>query len=88
MWKTGRIMSCEMNEHPLGWEIRCYLRSDFHYSHVSRTREGAEQEAEAKKQELVALGWTDPPPMHDQSTRGFVDTYFEVPLVGDNRRAA
>lgn len=24
LWKTGRIMSCEMNEHPLGWEIRCY----------------------------------------------------------------
>jgi hypothetical protein len=23
VWKTGRIMSCEMNEHPLGFEIRC-----------------------------------------------------------------
>ncbi len=63
LWKTGRIMSCEMNEHPLGWEIRCYLRGDFHYSRVSRTRDGAEQEAEAKKQELIALGWTGRPPM-------------------------
>ena len=56
-------MSCELNEHPLGWEIRCYLRSDFHYTHVSRTRELAEGEAEAKKQELIALGWTDRPPL-------------------------
>ena len=23
VWKSGRIMSCEMNEHPPGWEI-CY----------------------------------------------------------------
>lgn len=56
-------MSCEMNEHPLGWEIRCYLRGDFHDSHVSRTREEADAEAEAKKQELLALGWTERPPM-------------------------
>jgi len=34
MWKDGRIMSCEMNDYPLGWEIRCYLQGDFHYSHV------------------------------------------------------
>jgi hypothetical protein len=65
LWKSGRIMSCEMNEHSLGWEVRCYLRGDFHYSHVSRTRGLAEQEAEAKRQELTALGWTDRPPMPD-----------------------
>jgi hypothetical protein len=45
-------MSCEMNEHPFGWEIRCYLRGDFHYSHVSRTRELAEQDAQTKRREL------------------------------------
>ncbi len=65
LWKTGRIISCELNEHPLGWEIRCYLRGDFHYSHVSRTRELADGEAEAKKQELVALGWTNRPLVPD-----------------------
>lgn len=62
VWKTGRIMSCEMNEHPLGWEIRCYLCGEFHYSHVSPVQFAAEEEAEAKKQELIALGWTDRPP--------------------------
>jgi len=36
VWKTGRIMSCEINEHPLGWEIRCYIGGQFHYSHVYR----------------------------------------------------
>jgi hypothetical protein len=50
VWKTGRVMACEINEHSLGWEIRCYLRGDFHYSRVSRTRVEAEQEAEAKRQ--------------------------------------
>jgi hypothetical protein len=54
-----------MNEHPLGWEIRCYLRGAFHYSHVFPLRHLAEEEAEAKRQELYALGWTDRPPMPD-----------------------
>lgn len=58
-------MSCEMNEHPLGWEIRCYLLGDFHYSHVQPLRHLAEDEADAKKQELLALGWGDRPPMPD-----------------------
>jgi hypothetical protein len=30
---------------------------------VSRTREEADAEAEAKKQELLALGWRKRPPM-------------------------
>jgi hypothetical protein len=59
LWKTGRVMSCEMNEHPLGWEIRCYLRGQFHYSHVHPHPHLARDEAEAKKQELIALWWTD-----------------------------
>jgi hypothetical protein len=63
LWKTGRFMSCEINDHPLGWEIRCYLRGDLHCSQASWTRELAEGEAEAKKQELLVLGWTDRPPM-------------------------
>lgn len=58
-------MSCEINEHPLGWEIRCYLRGDFHYSYVLKARQLAEEEAEAKKQELLDLGWTHRPPVPD-----------------------
>jgi len=65
VWKTGRIMSCEVNEHPLGWEIRCYVSGDFHYIHVHPVRFEAETEADEKKRELLALGWTDRPPMPD-----------------------
>ena len=56
LWKVGRVMSCEMNEHPLGWEIRCYVGGNFHYSHVSPLRHLAKEEAEAKKQQLVDRG--------------------------------
>lgn len=65
LWKAGRIISCEMNEHPFGWEIRCYVGGEFHYSHVHPVRFAAEEEAEEKKQELIARGWTDRPPMPD-----------------------
>jgi hypothetical protein len=61
VYKTGRIMLCEMNPHPRGWEVRCYLSGEFHYSRVSRTRQEADEEAAAKKQELLDLGWTDRP---------------------------
>ena len=56
-------MRCETNAHPLGWEIRCYVAGHFHYSHVQPLRDLAEAEAEAKRQELIGLGWTDRPPM-------------------------
>ncbi len=65
LWKPGYVMSCQINEHPLGWEIRCYLRGNFHYSHVATTRELAEEEAEAQKREVVELGWTNRPVMPD-----------------------
>ena len=65
LWKAGRVMSCEMNEHPLGWEIRCYLRGDFHYSNVQRSQHLAEAEAAAKRKEFVDLGWTERPPAPD-----------------------
>lgn len=65
LWKTGRIMKCEMNSHPLGWEIRCYLGDRFHDSRVHTLLAAAEDDAEAKKQELIALGWTGRPPMPD-----------------------
>ncbi len=65
VWKSGRIMSCEMNEHPLGWEIRYYVRGDFQSSQVFEGVARAETEAHDHKQELFTLGWTDRPRMPD-----------------------
>ncbi len=65
VWKSGRIMSCEMNEHPLGWEIRYYVRGDFQSSQVFEGVARAETEAHDRKQELFTLGWTDRPSMPD-----------------------
>lgn len=65
VWKTGRLMECEINEHPLGFELRVYLGFDFHYSHAHPTRELAEAEAEQRKRELLEEGWTDRQSMPD-----------------------
>jgi hypothetical protein len=61
LWKPGYVMSCEMNEHPLGWELRCYMRGDFHHSQILPSPDLAREEAEAKMQEFVGLGWTRRP---------------------------
>ena len=45
IWKNGRIMSCEMNEHPPGWEICYYARGDFRSSQVFDGVARAETEA-------------------------------------------
>lgn len=63
VWKTGRIMTCEVNAHPFGWEVRCYVSGDFHYSRVHPVRFAADEEADEKKRELLAAGWTDRLPM-------------------------
>ncbi|MGH7339421.1 MAG: hypothetical protein ACREKH_02935 [Candidatus Rokuibacteriota bacterium] len=55
-------MSCELNEHPLGWEIGCYLRGEFYYSRVHPARFAAEAEAEERRRELLADGWAERPP--------------------------
>jgi hypothetical protein len=62
LWKTGRLIEAETNEHPLGHELRVYVQGDFHYSHAHATRELAEAEADERKRELLAEGWTDRPP--------------------------
>ena len=49
LWKSGRIMSCELNEHPQGWEIRYYVRSDFQSSQVFEGVARAETEAHDRK---------------------------------------
>jgi hypothetical protein len=63
LWKTGRIMSCEINEHPLGWEIRSYVGAEFRHSRVSGTRAEALEEAERQRRDMIELGWTGRPPM-------------------------
>ena len=59
LWK-GRVASCEMNEHPLGWQIRCNVNWEFHYSHVAPLRHLAEEEAAANKRHLVDHEWRWP----------------------------
>ena len=56
-------MSCEMNAHPLGVEIRTYQRGEFQSSQVFESTELAEAEAAQRKGEFTMDGWTDRPPM-------------------------
>ena len=54
-------MEAEINEHPLGFELRVYVQGAFLYLLVLPTRELAEQEAYDVKREGSANGWTDRP---------------------------
>lgn len=65
LWKGGRLMECEINAHPLGHEVRVYVQGDFHYSRALTTIELADAEAEDRRRELLAEGWTDRPPIPD-----------------------
>jgi hypothetical protein len=50
------------NQRPsAGLELRVYIGGDFHYSRAHPTCELAEAEAEERKRELLAEGWTDKP---------------------------
>ncbi len=44
------MMACEMNPHPLGHEIRLYIRGEFQSSQVFATAEAAAAEAETHRQ--------------------------------------
>jgi hypothetical protein len=62
MWvvqKDSYVMECEVNRHPLGHELRVYLRKDLHYSRVHRSLDDAEAEAEERKGEMLTRGWKD-----------------------------
>jgi hypothetical protein len=63
LWKPGHIMSCEINAHPLGYQLRLYMRGEFLSSQVFETLEQTEADAEAQKQEALARGWAARPPM-------------------------
>ena len=61
LWKSGVIQACEINGHPLGYEVRFYEHGELLVSHVHETVALAEIEANERKCELVAQGWIDKP---------------------------
>ena len=63
VWKAGQLTECEINAHPLGFELRLYVGGDFYYSRAFENVEATEAEAVERKRELIAAGWTDRPPM-------------------------
>jgi len=56
VWKAGRVMSCEMDTHPLGVEIRTYQTGEFQSSQVFEFTELAEAEAAQRKREFTMDG--------------------------------
>ena len=65
LWKVGKTMRAELNPHPLGHEVRLYIADEFQSSQVLPTIEEAEREAEGRRQEFLAAGWSTRPPMPD-----------------------
>jgi hypothetical protein len=59
------VISCEISDHPLGWEIRCALNDQIYYSRVHTERSAAEAEADERKHDLLAGGWTELTSMPD-----------------------
>ena len=43
-------MECEVNAHPLGYEVRLYQRGELQSAQVN---------ADERKREFMAVGWTD-----------------------------
>jgi hypothetical protein len=61
LWQSDSLMHAEIREHPLGHEVRVYLRGDFICSYAHPMLEKAEQEAYTLKREWLAQGWTNRP---------------------------
>ena len=61
LWKPGCVMRCELNEHPLGHEIRVYHRDDLQAAQVFPT----ERDADDRRRELLAAACATRPPMPD-----------------------
>ena len=53
------VISCEISAHPFGWEIRCSLNGEVYYSRVHPERSTLEEEADERKHDLLAGGWTE-----------------------------
>jgi hypothetical protein len=58
MRKDARIMTCEINPHPLGYELRISLGGELYYSRVHAARDLAVTEAAERRRELEETGWT------------------------------
>jgi hypothetical protein len=65
LWKAGKVMRCEMNPHPLGHELRLYVADEFQSSQVFPTIGDAEGDADDRKREFLAAGWSVRRPMPD-----------------------
>jgi hypothetical protein len=63
LWKSGVLQDCEINGHPLGCEVRFYEEGDLLLSRVFETLALAEIEANDRRRELLADGWSERPPM-------------------------
>src|SRR2546427_12689753 len=60
LWKSGALMECEINSHPLGHELRIYHRGQFQSAQVFESDERAAREAQDRKSEFIAAaGWND-----------------------------
>ncbi len=35
LWKPGALMESEINAHPLGYEVRVYVRGEFRFVHAT-----------------------------------------------------
>jgi hypothetical protein len=46
-------MRCEVNEHPLGHEVRLYMADVFQSSQVFSTLDEAERDADARRREFA-----------------------------------
>lgn len=61
LWRSGTLARAEVNEHPLGYEVRVYMRGGLLFKSVHPTREAAELEAHELEREARAKAWTDQP---------------------------
>lgn len=52
-------MECDVSAHASGFEIRFTYCGELYHSHVHVNRSQADREADEKRRELIALGWTE-----------------------------
>jgi hypothetical protein len=63
LWKAGSLQSCEINQHPMGFEVRYYQGTDFVSARIHGTLAAANEDAADRKAELLRELWTETPPM-------------------------
>jgi hypothetical protein len=63
LWKNGKFARAEIEAHPLGYQVRFYVRDEPFYTRVLETYDLAIAEAEAQRATMLADGWTGRPSM-------------------------